>query len=60
MSEVFVRSAEEKQPTHSWLMAPDEHVDGSNYCHVPKEMRDTRGPNKTSSSFDMINFLHFV
>lgn len=47
MSEVRVRSAEEKQSPHSWLMAPDKHLDGCNYCHVPKEMRDTRGPNKT-------------
>lgn len=47
MSEVHVGPAEEKQSPHSWLMAPDKHLDGCNYCHVPKEMRDTRGPNKT-------------
>lgn len=47
MSEVHVRSAEEKQSPHSWFMAPDKHLDGCNYCHAAKEMKDTRGPNKT-------------
>lgn len=47
MSDVHVGPAEGKQSPHSLLMAPDKHLDGCNYCQVPKEMRDTRGPNKT-------------
>lgn len=47
MSGIRVRPAEKKQSPHSWPMAPDKHLDGCNYCHVSKEMRDTRGPNKT-------------
>lgn len=46
MSGLRVGHAEEKQSPHCWLMAPDKHLDCCNYCHVPKEMRDSRGPNK--------------